>query len=180
MRALHIARTDVTREGLLALVEKFPGAWLGLRIAVMILLLDGYRPTFLAELFGLSRMTLTRWVHRLNREGLAGLQEKPRAGRPTQLTPRLRRQLSGHLKQSPERYGLPRVVWDGPTLVAHLRQHFGIHLKVRQAQNWLHRLGYGLKRATYAYLQAKAEDVEKFRRRVKKTPPAGEERGADL
>ena len=148
MRALRIARTDVTRESLLALVERSPGAWLGLRIAVMILFLDGYRPTFLAELFGVSRMTLTRWVHRLNREGLAGLQDNPRAGRPTQLTPRLRRQLSGHLKQSPERYGLPRVVWDGPTLVAHLRQRFAIHLKVRQAQNWLHRLGYGLKRAT--------------------------------
>lgn len=180
MRALRIARTDVTRESLLALVERSPGAWLGLRIAVMILFLDGYRPTFLAELFGLSRMTLTRWVHRLNREGVAGLQENPRAGRPTHLTPRLRRQLSEHLKQSPERYGLPRVVWDGPTLVAHLRQRFGIHLKVRQAQYWLHRLGYGLKRATYVYLQAKAEDVEKFRRRVKKTPPAGEERSVDL
>ena len=175
MRALRIARTDVTRESLLALVEHSPGAWLGLRIAVMILFLDGYRPTFLAELFGVSRMTLTRWVHRLNREGVAGLQENPRAGRPTQLTSRLRRRLSEHLKQSPERYGLPRVVWDGPTLVAHLRQRFGIHLKVRQAQYWLHRLGYGLKRATYVYLQAKAEDVEKFRRRVKKTPPAGEE-----
>ena len=180
MRALRIARSDVTRESLLALVEQSPGAWLGLRIAVVVLLLDGYRPTFLAELFGVSRMTLTRWVHRLNGQGLAGLQEKARAGRPTQLTPRLRRQLSEHLKQSPERYGLPRVVWDGPTLVAHLRQRFGVRLKVRQAQYWLHRLGYGLKRASYVYLQAKAEDVQKFRRRLKKTPPNGEERSADL
>src|SRR5277367_5096857 len=137
MRVLRVARSDVTRERLLALAEESPGAWLGLRIAILILFLDGYRPTFLAELFGLSRMTLTRWVHRLNRQGLAGLQEKPRAGRPTQLTPRLRRQLSEHLKQSPERYGLPRV------------------LKVRQAQYWLHRLGFDLKRATYVYLQAK-------------------------
>ena len=180
MRALHIARKDVTRDSLLALAEEVPGAWLGLRVAMIILFLDGYRPTFLAELFGVSRMTLTRWVHRLNREGPSGLLEKPHPGRPTQLTPRLRRQLSGHLKQSPERYGLPRVVWDGPTLVAHLRQRFGIHLKVREAQNWLHRLGYGLKRSTYAYLQAKAEDVEEFRRRVKKTPPAGEERSAGV
>jgi len=180
MRALQIRRTDVTRESLLDLAEESPGAWLGLRIAVMLLILDGYRPTFLADLLGVSRMTLTRWVHRLNREGPTGLLEKPRPGRPTPLTPRLRRQLSAHLKQSPERYGLPRVVWDGPTLVAHLRQAFGIHLKVRQAQQWLHRLGYGLKRATYVYLQAKAEDVQRFRRRVKKTPPAGEERGAGL
>ena len=141
MRALRIARKDVTRDSLLDLAEEVPGAWLGLRVAMMILFLDGYRPTFLAELFGVSRMTLTRWVHRINRQGPSGLLEKPHPGRPTQLTPRLRRQLSGHLKQSPERYGLPRVVWDGPTLVAHLRQRFGIQLKVREAQNWLHRLG---------------------------------------
>ena len=162
------------------MADRSPGAWLGLRIAVMLLLLDGYRPTFLAELLGVSRMTLTRWVHRWNREGPSGLLEKSRSGRPTRLTPRLQRQLEVHLKQSPERYGLPRVVWDGPTLVAHLRQTFGIHLKVRQAQPWLHRLGYGLKRATYVYLQAKAEDVQRFRRRIKKTPPTGKERGADL
>jgi putative transposase len=180
MRTLQIDRTDVTRKNLLALADRSPGAWLGLRIAAMLLFLDGYRPTFLAELLGVSRMTLTRWVHRLNGQGPKGLLEKARPGRPTQLTPRLRRQLSARLKQSPERYGLPRVVWDGPTLVEHLRQAFGIHLKVRQAQQWLHRLGYGLKRATYVYLQAKAEDVQKFRRRVKKTPLAGKERGADL
>jgi len=180
MRALQIARADVTRESLLALADELPGAWLGLRIAMMLLLLDGFRPTCLAELFGVSRMTLTRWVHRLQRQGPRGLRDHPRPGRPTQLTARLRRQLSVHLKQSPERYGLPRVVWDGPTFVAHLRQRFGIHLKVRQAQYWLHRLGYGLKRASYVYLQARAEDVAKFRRRIKKTPPAGEERGAGL
>lgn len=180
MRALHIAQTDVTRDSLLALAEEVPGAWLGLRIAMMILFLDGYRPTFLAELFGVSRMTLTRWVHRLKRQGPRGLLDHPRPGRPTQLTARLRRQLSAHLKQSPERYGLPRVAWDGPTLVAHLRQRFGIDLKVRQAENWLHRLGYGLKRASYGYLQARAEDVAKFQRRLKKTPPVGKERGAGL
>lgn len=180
MRALRVVRTDVTREPLLALAEESPGAWLGLRIAIMILFLEGYRPTFLAELFGVSRMTLTRWVHRVNQQGLAGLLEKPRAGRPTQLTRRLRRQLSEHLKRSPERYGLPRVVWDGPTLVSHLRRRFGLELKVRQAQYWLHRLGYDLKWASYVYLQAKAEDVEKFRRRVKKNSTAEEERSADL
>ena len=153
MRALRIGRTDVTRESLLSLAEEVPGAWLGLRIAMMILFLEGYRPSFLAELFGVSRMTLTRWVHRLKRQGPRGLLEKPRPGRPTQLTARLRHQLLAHLKHSPERYGLPRVAWDGPTLVAHLRQHFGIHLKVREAQYWLYRLGYGFKRASFVYLR---------------------------
>lgn len=169
MRALAI-RPAIRREQLLALAEQTPGAWLGLKIAVLVLLLDGYRPTFLAQLFGFSRMSLTRWVHRLNREGLAGLQDRPRPGRPTQLTTRVRQQLQRDLENPPERFGLPRVVWDGPTLAAHLRRRFGIHVQARQAQNWLHRLGYRLTRAGYVYLQAKAEEARWFRQQLKKTP----------
>lgn len=169
MRALTF-RPTIRREQLLALAEQAPGAWLGLKIAVLVLLLDGYRPTFLAQLFGISRMSLTRWVHRLNREGLAGLRDQPRPGRPTQLTTRVRQQLQRDLESPPERFGLPRVVWDGPTLAAHLRRRFGVHVQVRQAQNWLHRLGYRLTRAGYVYLQAKAEEAQQFRQRLKKTP----------
>ena len=39
------------------------------------------------------------------------------------------------------------VRWDGPTLATHLKRQFGIQLKVRQAQQWMHQLGYRLKRA---------------------------------
>lgn len=179
MKALTIRRT-VSRQQLLAVAEQAPGAWLGLKVAVLILLLDGYRPTFLAHLFGISRMTLTRWVHRLNRAGLAGLYDQPRPGRPTQLTARVRQQLQQDLESSPERFGLPRVVWDGPTLAAHLRRRFGIHVQVRHAQNWLHRLGYRLTRAGYVYLQAKAGDAERFRRRLKKTPQPDPSRRAGV
>src|SRR5260370_18459769 len=86
MRALNVRHPEVTRERLLALAEEFPGAWLGIKIAVLVLLLDGYRPTFLARLFSISRMSLTPWVHLLNRQGVAGGVEKPRPGRPTHLT----------------------------------------------------------------------------------------------
>ncbi|MFY9530849.1 MAG: winged helix-turn-helix domain-containing protein, partial [Candidatus Acidiferrales bacterium] len=91
----------------------------------------------------------------------------------TQLTARLRRQLLADLERSPEQHGLPRAAWDGPTFAVHVRRRFGVHLKVRQAQNWLHRLGYRLTRAGYAYLQAQAEDAAKFRRKLKKTAPSG-------
>lgn len=169
MKPLTI-RSTISREQLLALAEQTPGAWLGLKVAVLVLLQEGYRPTFLAQLFGLSRMSLTRWVHRVNRHGLAGLQDQPRPGRPTQLTRRVRQQLQRDLESPPERFGLPRVVWDGPTLATHLRRRFGIHVQVRQTQNWLHRLGYRLTRAGYVYLQAKAGEAERFRRQLKKTP----------
>jgi hypothetical protein len=59
--------------------------------------------------------------------------------------------------------------------VVHLKRRFGITLKVRQAQSWMHQLGYRLKRAGYCYLQAKSEEARRFRRALKKTaiPEAG-------
>ncbi len=121
-------------------------------------------------------MTLTRWIHGANADGLAALAPKPRPGRPPRVTAAVRRALAKHLDQSPEAFGLPRVQWDGPTLVVHLERHFGIHLKVRQAQLWLHQLGYRLKRASYSYLQARTAEARAFQRRLKKTPEPGADR----
>ena len=58
--------------------------------------------------------------------------------------------------------------WDGPTLVVHLKRQFGIALKVRQAQNWMHQLGYRLKGASHSYLQAKAAEARRFQRALRK------------
>jgi transposase len=80
--------------------------------------------------------------------------------------------LARHIEQGPEAFGLPRAQWDGPTLVVHLQRHFGLSLKVRQAQLWLHQLGYRLKRASYSYLQARATEGRAFQRRLKKPPDA--------
>jgi hypothetical protein len=50
----------------------------------------------------------------------------------------------------------------------HLKCHCGIALKVRQAQSWLHQLGYRMKRASHAYLQARSQDTHRFQRVLKK------------
>lgn len=39
MKALTIINESVTREALLEMVEKIPGAWIGIRIAALLLLL---------------------------------------------------------------------------------------------------------------------------------------------
>jgi transposase len=171
MKALSITRNDVTPEALLRLAMETPGAWLGVKIAVVLLVRAGQRPSTVTALFGLSRTTVTAWVHRVNREGVRGLLERPRPGRPSQLTPRIRRQVDAHLAHSPVEYGWSRAQWDGPMLVQHLRKYFGVRIKVRQAQHWLHHLGYRLKRAGYSYVQARAEDARQFRESLKKESP---------
>jgi len=169
---LELTHPDATRAHLFALARATPGARVGLKIAALLLLLEGQRPGWIVEVLGLTRMTLTRWIHGVNAAGLEAVIPKRPHGRPARVTPAVRDALARHVAQSPEAFGLPRVQWDGPTLVVHLQRHFGIHLKVRQAQLWLHQLGYRLKRASYSYLQARTQEARAFQRRLQKTPDA--------
>jgi len=146
-----------------------------MKIAALLLVLEGQRRGWIAEVLGLTRQSLNAWIHKVNDEGVVSLKPKPRPGRPSRLTPELRGELEEHLEKSPLELGLNRVRWDGPTLVVHLRRRFGIKLKVRQAQYWMHQLGYRLKRASYSYPQARAEEAKRFRRALKKAPVSGSE-----
>jgi len=168
-----ISNTDVTKERLVAFAKSIPGAWIGLKIAALLLLLEGQRPGWTAQVLGLTRMSLNRWVQAVNTRGLEALKSKSRPGRPSRLTPQIAHQVEQHLEQSPQAFGLNRARWDGPTLVVHLQRQFGIKLKVRQAQKWMYQLGYRLKRASYAYLQAREEEAKGFRRALKKTSKTG-------
>jgi len=169
MKALSLKHQEATRENLLALAKQIPGAWIGIKIAALLLVLEGQPPGWINALFGFSRVTLERWINGINQEGIQTLKPIPRPGPATQLTPEVRRQLEQHLEKTPRDFGISRAVWDGPTLVVHLKKYFGLELKVRQAQYWLHDLGYSLKRAGHVYLQARSQDLHDWRERLKKT-----------
>ena len=166
---LTLTHGEAQKEQLLAFARTIPGAWMGIKIAALLLVIEGQRPGWISEVLGLTRMSLSRWIHSVNQGGLAGLQPHTRSGRPTRLTPSMQKVLASHLEKSPVEFGLNRAHWDGPTVAVHLKRQFGLKLTVRQAQRWMHQLGYRLKRAGYAYLQAHAEQTKRFQRALKKT-----------
>lgn len=174
-RTLMLTHPEASRERLLGMVRQIPGAHMGIKIAALLLILEGQRPGWIADVLGMTRQSLNLWMHKVNEQGPKALEPVKRPGRPARLTPQVRQELEDHLERSPAEFGLNRARWDGPTLVVHLKRRFGIALKVRQAQSWMHQLGYRLKRAGYSYLQAKGEEAQRFRRALKKTavPEAG-------
>lgn len=149
---LNLTHPEATREGLIAFARKTPGVYIGIKIAALLLILEGQRPGWIVDVLGLTRQSLNTWMHKVNEGGLGRLRVLPRPGRPGRLTPELQQELESHLEKSPLEFGLNRVRWDGPTLVVHLKRQFGIKLKVRQAQMWMHQMGYRLKHASYVYL----------------------------
>jgi len=173
MEPADIHHPEVTRESLVAFAKTIPGAWMGLKVAALLLIVEGQRPGWTAQVLGLTRMSLNRWIRAVNADGIGALRNKSRPGRPSRLTPQIAQEVEHHLEQSPQDFGLNRARWDGPTLVEHLKRQYGLKLKVRQAQMWMHQLGYRLKRASYVYLQARAKDAKQFRRELKKTSKSG-------
>ena len=168
--SIELTHSEATRQGLVSMVREIRGARVGVKIAALLLSVEGQRPGWICEVLGISRQSLNVWIHEVNKHGIGILKPKGRPGRPARLTGRVRKQVETDLEKSPLEIGLNRVQWDGPTLVRHLSQRFDIKLTVRQAQRWMHQLGYRLKRAGYSYLQASSDEARKFRLALKKTP----------
>ncbi len=170
MKALTITNESVTREDLLELAHRVPGAWVGIRIAAVLLFLEGWKTTRIAELFDISRWSMVKWIHRVNEEGFTGIPTKKRSGRTCRLTGDVQRELEKALEKNPAEFGLKRNRWDGIVVVEYLERFHRVHLKVRQAQRWIKRLGFSLQRPVYRYVQATNEGIEEFGETVKKTP----------
>jgi len=170
MKPLKLTHPSVTQKALLRKAENIPGAWNGIRIATLLLLLRGWKSTAISRLFGISRQAVVDWIRKANKRGLDSVIDKPRPGRPSRMSAASQQKLADALTRSPEEFGLRRTRWDGVVVVEFLRKVCNVELKPRQARNWLKRLGFVLKQPVYRYIQATEEGVAEFRGELKKTP----------
>jgi transposase len=168
VKALSLRHPEITRQALLAKADTIAGAWIGIRIAALLLWLAGWKSTAIAQLFGVSRWAVCQWMSLANEQGLGSVQPHPAPGRKPRLSAAVQQQLELALQDSPEKFGLQHTRWDGVLVVEYLRRFHQIELKVRQAQRYVRRLGFTLQMPIYRYLQASHKGVKKFGRRVKK------------
>jgi putative transposase len=107
---------------------------------------DGLSPPQIARLTRFSRDTVVRFIKRYEAEGLAGLFNKPRSGRPRRVTPQYEAKLIEAVKQEPRSLGLPFSSWTTANLAAHMAQQTGIKITPRQVENYLKAHGWRLRR----------------------------------
>ena len=85
------------------------GPWRqGTRAVMVLLSLHGMAPSRIAELLDCHPATVRRWIGRFNAEGLAGLADRPRPGRPRLGGRRLMSRIAALLKR-PGPWTLPRI-----------------------------------------------------------------------
>jgi transposase len=102
--------------------------------------LDGLPRQAAARLAGMTGQTLGDWVHRYNAEGIAGLRDRPRPGRPCALDEGRQAALKALVLRGPslERDGC--VAWRLRDLCAWAERRFG----VRYSETGMSRLVKGL------------------------------------
>ncbi len=104
-------------------------ARLVVRAKIVLGLAAGARPYQVADRVGVGRMAAYEWLHRFNAEGLKGLTDHPRPGRPPTYTPEQRAEVNAAALTKPEALGLPFASWTLDRLRAYLSEHKGIGIK---------------------------------------------------
>ncbi len=84
--AVAITRDDYSADGLRAEARRAEDSKQACRLLALAMVLDGVARKVSAETCGMDRQTLPDWVHRYNAEGIDGLRDRPRPGRPPGLS----------------------------------------------------------------------------------------------
>ena len=118
------------------LSSKSPDARLLHRLHCVALVFSGFSASEVGRIFGDSPRAVAYWVTRFKKDGLDGLREEARPGRPPKLNPSQMKQLQTFLQQSRAR---SRIV-NSQTLSEYISKQFSIVLTVRQCWRIVKRL----------------------------------------
>jgi transposase len=140
-----------------------------IRILVVYKIKQGHKAEDLAVLYNVSHKSICNWVHRYNTEGIEGLKDKPRSGRPSRLTAEQFSKLSEVLSCSPEDFGYNSGVWSGPLVNDYIQKVFGVTYKRAQVYNLLRDIGFSYQRgkAFYPEVADRAEKVAVIKKNSK-------------
>ena len=140
--AIEIERREPTATVLRGLACRVASPAQARRMLAIALVLEGADRTTAARSCGMDRQTLRDWVHRYNAEGVAGLVDRPRSGRPPRLSPAQVAELVEVVETEPD-IAVDRVVrWRCVDLKGVVADRFEVALSERQVGRILNRQGW--------------------------------------
>jgi transposase len=102
------------------------------RARIILLLAEGHKPTEVANEVQRSAPMVYHWLHRFNEEGVAGLEDAPRAGRPLTYSEEERGRMIATARTRPEKLGLDFGHWTLDRLVEYVNEQVGIPISRSQ------------------------------------------------
>jgi len=119
------------------------------RIHFVLLASRGYSAPKIAELFAYDEETVRIWLNRYQQDGLAGLSDRPRSGRPTK-EPWLKAIVEAQIGQPPPCFGYVAACWTILLLVGHLARRYGVALSSATVRRAVKAIGYRWRRPRLA------------------------------
>ena len=99
------------------------------RARIVLLSRQGDGVAEIAEKLGVCPDTVRRWIHRFDRQGVDGLADRPRAGRPPTYSAEEVGTVVATSLTKPEDLGLPFACWTLDRLEAYLNEEKGLPIK---------------------------------------------------
>src|SRR5258706_13871529 len=114
MRPLTISRATSVL-GLQQEIQRSEESRYDHRLHGVLLVAQGMTCPEVARLLGDAPRSVENWVHRFEQEGLAGLTEGERSGRPSRLDAKQVKEINRVLRAKPSEAGMRGKFWDGKT-----------------------------------------------------------------
>lgn len=134
------------------------------RLHAVLMVAQGISCRKVAGMLGDSPRTVAYWAARFESEGLSGLADADRSGRPSRLDEHQIHLIQDALRSHPAEYGLTSNLWDGKLLSYFIEQQFGVQLGVRQCQRLFRRLGFRLRKPRPLIAKANPERQAAFKK----------------
>ena len=164
MKKLSISDAEIMVLALQDEIRRSEEARYDHRLHAILLVAQGMSCGEAAGLLGDSARTVQYWVRRFEEEGLTGLVDADKPGRPGRLTSEQLDRIALVLRDPPHKAGFSANLWDGKTLSAFILKEWNIVLGVRQCQRLFRRLGYRLRKPRPVIAHADPEQQKRFKK----------------
>jgi len=169
---LHFKRSDYRR--VRRVLRKARDARTRLWCEIVLWAGRGHSVAAIAELLLCSHDTVTRRIRAYQREGVAALRPKPRAGRRRTVTEEYLQTLLETVRQNPRTLGKNFSNWSTTELAKHLARLTGIRVHPTTVWRHLHRLGWRFRRPVRVVIspdpryKAKRRYLARLKRRARR------------
>jgi len=164
MAAVAITRTDMSAADLRALAKRAEDAKQAARILAIAMVLDGFSREEAARLCGMDRQTLRDWVHRYNKEGVDGLLDRARSGRPASLSWVEQGKVASWVEEGADLSRDGVVRFRRVDLKERILKEFGVELHERSVGKLLRRLDFRRLSVRPQHPQSDPEAQEAFKK----------------
>jgi transposase len=191
MRAIKIHGTVKKVQRLVTLSKEAvrDGAYrVAARLHAIVLNMEGKTAPEIADILKVHRSKVSIWLRNWEQNGMEGILEGHRPGRPPAMSDGQRQELADILDSGPVAYGFTSGVWTSPMVARVIREEFSMTYNPAHVSRILHDIGFSVQRpkktlakadkviqsrwVRYKYPSIKKKPGAKKRRFSSKTKPA--------